>query len=747
MQPTLTLQEEQLAKNLKAQGKSTQEIMGALAKSRTEKITPPKEVQEKQAGVFSRIAKDIPSDFMEMGAGVRSSIANSSRNLRETWQDPTGTFAQKAAATGPQLGKAVLDVGGEAILGYGKMLTTDEFEKSVSKKISETGQQVADSNLAKQLSAIYEQLPEQSKFVLKRIIAPTAEVAFEGATLGTGTAASQVAKQGARQIGEQATKEIGEITTGAFRNVDDVIVAPLPVEVKSDIVQGFDTAIKPNLSSKQTPVQRARYDAQVAQAVESIANNVDELKLVDEATGEVVSKLPENLKEFVDALEQTKQTIFKQYDDIASKAGEMQARVDTVKIANSLDEIINSQSLRLSNPESIAYAQSVRDRLLSTRGLTALDAQDVIRNYNNSLEAFYRNPTPEGLSRNAVDAMVANQMRRALDEEVEALTGAQYQALKTEYAALKAVERDIMRAYNRDARKNTKGLIDFTDVFSGGQVIAGIMSFNPALIAQGFGQKAIAGAIKMVNDPNRKVKQIFQEAGRYRRPKTGFETPTRRQLPAATPGAPRSSVSAGSPVPLGGQTARGPVDVGLTDRVRPGALKQPAQTGQLRQQAKRFRTVESFVKAVEQNPAWKKKFDEAGVTPKEIGEMVIAGGAALSLVYLLDDEQLGGMGMMVMGSILGGSTARKTFVKQIAKKANEADLVEMSNFTGAFKEGAYKTNNKGEMVVKETDSFTQAEAQSALNDALRRAEDFPVISNATLKELNDVFEDVLKATE
>ena len=42
------------------------------------------------------------------------------------------------------------------------------------------------------------------------------------------------------------------------------------------------------------------------------------------------------------------------------------------------------------------------------------------------------------------------------------------------------------------------------------------------------------------------------------------------------------------------------------------------------------------------------------------------------------------------------------------------------------------------------DNFTEKEAKQAIDDALRRAEDFPVISDATLKELSDVFDDVLK---
>ena len=138
--------------------------------------------------------------------------------------------------------------------------------------------------------------------------------------------------------------------------------------------------------------------------------------------------------------------------------------------------------------------------------------QAVIQNYNKSLEAFYRNPTYDSASQAAIDAMIANRLRTALDDGISGLTGEQYAALKQQYGSLKSMEKDVLRATLRDSRRNVKGLIDFTDIFSGGQVISGILSFNPALIASGVTQKAIAQYIKFLNDPNRAIRQMFEAA-------------------------------------------------------------------------------------------------------------------------------------------------------------------------------------------------------------------------------------------
>lgn len=578
MTPTLSIEEEELAKTLKRQGKSTQEIMGEIARSRTSKVVAPRQEATQPRSLAQRVLQDVPSDFVEIGQGVIDTIQRGGQDIRTSWQQPGLTVPQRVVGTQAALGKTVLDVAGEGIVGYGKMLTSDELEKAVVQKFGETGQAVANTSGAQKLASWYNRQDDNTKFMLSKVFAPLGEVAFEAATAGVGTGVAKTTGQTVGNMAESATKNVTDTlqdvmqTSGVVRPQVGTVRAPLPPDVKSNIVTAFDVAIKPNLTSKQTPAQRSRFESQVSQAVESIVNNVDNLKFVDEATGETVTgKLPENLKEMVDALEQTKQTIFAQYDDIATKAGELGAQIDTIRVANSLDEVINSKSLKLSNPEAVSYAQGVRDRLIQTKNLSASDAQDVIRNYNNSLDAFYRNPTPEGLTRSSVDALVANQMRVSLDKNIEGLTGAQYQSLKNEYAALKAVERDVMRAFNRDARRNAKGLIDFTDVLTGGQVVSGILSMNPAALAQGFAGKAIATGIKMVNDPNRKVRQMFQEAGKYRRPEQPFTGSTRRQLPPARSDV-RSEVGSGAPITAtqaGASAPRGQV----VESTRPGAIR------------------------------------------------------------------------------------------------------------------------------------------------------------------------------
>lgn len=370
--------------------------------------------------------------------------------------------------------------------------------------------------------------------------------AVGGAAIGSGESLQrddtfgEAAKEGAvggvlGAVGGAALGTLLPVTSTLLRKGYNRVTTPAQQRIRNTILEDFEKSIKPNLPNKTTPTTRKKFNKQAVDGVELINENKAGLSFVDDATGETVTgTAPRTLKEMADSLEQTKNRIYHQYDTVARQAGEAGVKVETLPIANQLEEVINNKALQLSHPEAVTYAQSVRQRFIQAGDLDATVAQDVIKNYNNSLQSFYRNPTPEGMTRNAVDSLMVNNIRKALDEGIEGVTGAQYQVLKNQYGSLKAIERDIMRATLRDARKNSKGLIDYTDIFSGGQVVSGILSGNPAAIASGVTQKSISAYFKFLNNPNRAVKQMFESADKLTKKSPTIPVSTRKTLPPAT---------------------------------------------------------------------------------------------------------------------------------------------------------------------------------------------------------------------
>lgn len=325
-----------------------------------------------------------------------------------------------------------------------------------------------------------------------------------------GKGVSALSKTPAAQKGIKAVSEVAEKGRTGIKNTFDYLGQKFGKDVPKNVLNDFKKGVKPHLPGKTTISTSRAYDDNVLKALDAITDNKDMLQLTD-ADGMLVKySAPKNLKQLGEALEQTKRSIYSQYDDMARQAGGQGVSIGTDDIARNLDDIINDDALRLSHPEAINYAQQLKDRYGEMGNLDITTAQDVVQNLNKNLESFYRNPDYTNASRAGIDALVANNLRKNLDDVITKATGPGYGDLRGKYGALKAIERDVMKAYLRDARKNVKGLIDYTDIFSGGQAVNAIASMSGAGLAQAGAQKAIASFFKRLNDPNKAIQKAFK---------------------------------------------------------------------------------------------------------------------------------------------------------------------------------------------------------------------------------------------
>ena len=295
-------------------------------------------------------------------------------------------------------------------------------------------------------------------------------------------------------------------------SIADSLTKTSEAQIEQSVLTKFEKGVKPLINAKMTPAKLENYRGDVINAVKTIKANKQNLSFNDVSGETITGQTPKSLQELADAIEQTKKATFEQYNAAAQQAGKSGLEIDLNPIASELDSVINNKSLALTNPKAVKYAIETQQRYIAAGKLDAVSAQDVIQNYNKSLEAFYRNPTYDTASQAAIDAMLANKVRTALDDGITGLTGEQYGVLKKQYGSLKSIEKDVIKASLRDARKNVKGLIDFTDILNGGQVVHGLLALNPATMASGIAGKAIAEFYKYLNNPNRAIQSMFEAA-------------------------------------------------------------------------------------------------------------------------------------------------------------------------------------------------------------------------------------------
>lgn len=286
------------------------------------------------------------------------------------------------------------------------------------------------------------------------------------------------------------------------------VFEPSTKALEQKVVAQFEKGVKPLLNARSTPEMVKKYKDNIVNATKVINDNKTNLSFVDDIGDVTVGKNPQTLQQLSEAVDQTKKSVFSEYNALTKKSGEKGLTVKTDNIANELDTVIADEALQISNPTAVQYARDLKDRL-SYRELSPEVTENVIKNYNESLKAFYKNPSYDNASKASIDALIVNKLRQQLDEGITGLTGEQYQTLKNKYGALKTIENDVLKATLREARKNNKGLIDFTDIFSGSDILTGILSMNPAQIARGATARGVKEYYKYLNSPNRAVKKMF----------------------------------------------------------------------------------------------------------------------------------------------------------------------------------------------------------------------------------------------
>jgi len=297
-----------------------------------------------------------------------------------------------------------------------------------------------------------------------------------------------------------------EITT----NFGETPAKVVPELNKSQILDTYNRAIRPTVTGKSTAGQVAKSSDSVISGLTAINREAPNLKFTDADGNVITGKTPESVDQLSQGIQQTKASIYKQYDALARKADGKGVQIDPAPISQELGAVVNSKSLQLTNPEAVKYAKDLQTRLATELPFDAQTTQEVIRNYNAELKAYYRNPTPGLASRIQIDAMIANKFRENLDNAISSATGKEYQALKNEYGALSSMEKDVTHRNIVWGRQNKVGLVEnLANVASGAELVRGLLTMNPADMAVSGGIKAIQMYQKYLNNPDVGVQKMF----------------------------------------------------------------------------------------------------------------------------------------------------------------------------------------------------------------------------------------------
>jgi hypothetical protein len=398
----------------------------------------------------------------------------------------------------------------------------------------------AASAVASGAEATYKLMPEEAQNVLGTIgegvilagsatgLAKTpAAVAKIPQTVGkTALGTARAAQTAATAAGGAAVKT-GKAIGKAF--TPKLSLPELAVDVRRKIKTGVLKGIRPS-GIKSSGALR-QYLRNSTKAVNAIDDHLPELNILDDA-GNAVTTIT-NRAHLMEAVDQTKNIVYKQYDDMQRAATVADVvRFDTKPVVEALNKITESRKYDSSIKR---YAARMADEMDDLAGATAEDVQARIQQYNASLTGFQ-----SGLNVSQVKAQVegtvASLLRDQLDDMVTKGAGkAGYQDLKNTYSALRTIEKDVARqAMNQLSDKNA--MATFTHLITGERLISSAVLGRPDLLGRALSMEGAGRFLKWYTGPDRKIKAMFDSVRQAKRAgiKLVDDIPSSTSAPAST---------------------------------------------------------------------------------------------------------------------------------------------------------------------------------------------------------------------
>lgn len=207
------------------------------------------------------------------------------------------------------------------------------------------------------------------------------------------------------------------------------------------------------------------------------------------------------------AWNKARQNVFNEYTTLSKKAG-----VDsTVDLAGVRDQIAAALDAPILGIEKRAVRSLLKDFdnvFQNPKTADLQTAERFVKSLNeNTVQGFFSGTSDAAASK--VNAGTAKLIRDLMDDVIEQSTGGQYQGLRSQYAALKSIEDDLVRKFQQDARSIGGGLPEYTGAFASGDIVGSALSLDPAQFAKGATLGTFSVLKRKLSNPERFLRRSF----------------------------------------------------------------------------------------------------------------------------------------------------------------------------------------------------------------------------------------------
>jgi hypothetical protein len=217
------------------------------------------------------------------------------------------------------------------------------------------------------------------------------------------------------------------------------------------------------------------------------------------------------MKQFSEAIDQSEQTLFEQWNPMTQRAGDAGLRIDLAPVAAELRELAKQPKVALVNPQVVSQLERFATDYETAGAVTPLEAQQIVTGINARLKNFYAKGEAASGAPSEVLEPVARLLRKQLDEGIEGAIGPGWQELRDRYGALRSLDKDVTKAAERLANKPSSFMGKAGNFLASREFAHALITLNPAAMARAIGTKGAVELHKMMNDPNLMIERMFRQ--------------------------------------------------------------------------------------------------------------------------------------------------------------------------------------------------------------------------------------------
>jgi lysozyme len=246
-----------------------------------------------------------------------------------------------------------------------------------------------------------------------------------------------------------------------------------------------------------------------------ISNNVDNLTFTDSFGATVSGRLPQDLMEAASVAERARVGLYNAYNQMTIDAGQDIMSIPGKKVVDAIktpEFVKKLNGLKIRNKtehkEVLDLLKRIEKEDFSTESL-----QELIESFSADLGPAFQKG--QFTAKESVEAGIYETARDLLDKEILSALGERggdWAVMRQNYGAIRELEKGIVKRMTAEVRKSgSGGLLGATDVFSSGELVAGVISGNPSMIARGTTQALFKKVIERNSNPNRQIRLFFEQ--------------------------------------------------------------------------------------------------------------------------------------------------------------------------------------------------------------------------------------------